>query len=443
MNHSNKLVRNTIALSVKMVITCIVQLIGTRIALSALGTEGFGLYNLLAGIIVLFSFLTGSLLISTQRFLSYAIGEGNNEKLNTIFNVSFGIHLIFSLFILILFLLIKQILFQTILNISDDYLVTAKVMYNIIVISTSITILSIPYSALMNAHEDMVAFAFIEILSLVIKLLAAISLLYISGNLLIIYTIVMSFAIVLSAFLKYLWCIVKYKESKLSLHLIKNKSLFTEMIGFVGWNTFGSAAVVVRNQGIAVLLNVFFGTVINAAYGIANQINSLVLSFATTLTTVFTPTIVQSKGQGNNEKMLKVAILSSKLSFLISSLIAIPILIYLEEILILWLKEIPDYTERFVVWIVLAFLIQQTYPGINRAIYAVGEIKSYQKSVSLILISIIPIGFILLKMNIDVVWVMITMFILQIFTLLSTIYYASKYCNLNGLDFLIKSVIKR
>lgn len=442
MEHSKKIVYNTFALSIKIVLTCIVQLVATRIALSALGQEAFGLYNLLAGIIVLFTFLTGALMISTQRYLSIAIGEKNNQKLKQVFNVSLLIHFFIAIFIFLFLLLVKPFLFNSFLNIGDDYVDTAKVMYNMLLLSVFVTIITIPYSANINAREDMVFFAVSEIISLLFKLWAAISLLLIKGDLLLIYTIFMVLAVFVGAITKISWCMIKYDESKISILLMKNRILFKEMIGFVSWNTLGTAAVVIRNQGVAILLNIFYGTVINAAYGIANQVNSLVLSFATTLTTVFTPSIVQQKGAGNEQRMIELATLSSKLSFGLSSLMALPILIYLDDILLLWLKDIPIYTESFVFWIILIFLIQQLYPGINRAIYAVGRIKAYQISISILLMFILPIGYYLLKQDYNVIYILVVMFILQIACLISTVYYASKECNLNSVYFYIHSVFK-
>lgn len=431
-----------VALSIKIVATCVVQLVGTRIALTALGDDGFGLYNLLAGIIVLFTFLTGSLLISTQRYLSIAIGEGDDGKLCSIFNVSLLVHAIFAIGIFVSLFALKTLLFTAVLNINEGFKESASVMYNIIALSTSFTILSIPYAALMNAHEDMVVFAGTEVISLVVKLFAAISLLFVHWDLLLTYTSLMCFSVILNATLKYWWCDVKYLESRIDVHLMKNKPLLREMISFVSWNALGSAAVVVRNQGVAVLLNVFYGTAINAAYGIANQVNSLVLSFATTLTTVFTPSIVQSRGEGNNKRMLDLAVFSSKLSFFVSSLIALPILVYLSDILVVWLKDVPLYTSEFVFWIVLAFLVQQLYPGINRAIYAVGQIRAYQIWTAIILVSIIPIGYVVLKLGFDVLSIMIMLFVLQVLTLFATVYYAKKNCGLDVHTYIVDSIIK-
>ncbi|MBQ2423602.1 MAG: hypothetical protein II262_02260, partial [Alistipes sp.] len=154
MGKPKKIFNNVVALAIKILLTCVVQLIGTRIALSALGDEGFGLYNLLAGIIVLFSFLTGSLLISTQRYLSIAIGEQDDAKLNSIFNVSLLIHILLTVFVVLFLYLLKSILFSHILNISPQYITVAKTVYDILLLSITITILSIPFSANINARED-------------------------------------------------------------------------------------------------------------------------------------------------------------------------------------------------------------------------------------------------------------------------------------------------
>ena len=214
------------------------------------------------------------------------------------------------------------------------------------------------------------------------------------------------------------------------------------MFGFVGWNTLGSTAVVVRNQGVALVLNVFFGTVVNTAYGIANQVNSLVLSFASTLTTVFSPIIIKAKGEGNEEKMRSTAIFSSKLSFLLSSMMALPILVFLEPILKIWLGEYPTNTYEFCYFIILSFLVLQLYPGINRAIYATGKIKGYQIAISIILVSIIPIGILMFRFGFPTYSIILVMLISQIGTLFSTIYYGVKHCHFTYKNLIVNTVFR-
>lgn len=436
MQHSKKLILNTLALYIKIGIKAIVMLIVTRISLLCLGQEDFGLYNLIAGIIVLLSFLNGSLIISTQRFLSIAIGEGNYEKLSSIFNVSLEIHVVLAVLVGAVFFFVQPLLFNGFLQISESSRDVAIIIYDIMILTSLITIATIPYSAVMNAHEDMVAFAFSEIAIVVVQLLAAIVLLFLNENKLYIYTCIMAASVFIGFITKYVWCIYKYEESRIVLSKMKNKELVKEMLGFVGWNTLGSLAVVVRNQGVAVVLNLFFGTVANAAYGIANQINSLVLTFATTLTTVFTPSIVQNKGAGNEKQMVFIATLSSKMSYLLSGIMALPIILNMNYILHLWLKEIPENTEIFSICIIIAFLFTQMCPGINRAIYATGKIKGYQIGITMLLTATIPLGIICFELGLfasSILWILIST---QFAVFIITVYIGHKLFPLNAKSFL-------
>lgn len=440
MIHSHKILLNSVALSVRILVATVVTLLSTRIALSALGADSFGLFNLIAGVVVLLSFLNGALMISTQRFLSIAIGEDNSNQLSDIFNVSLLIHLLFAIIVALLLKGVQPLLFDGFLDIPGNLVAEAYRVYDVMILSSSLTILSIPYSAMMNAREDMVFFAFSEILMLGFRLLAAVVLLYIDDNLLLVYTWLMLFSIVVGLGSKCFWCRIKYSEAKILVRNMKNKQLFREMLGFVGWNTMGSAAVLVRNQGVAIVLNVFFGTVINAAYGIANQVNSLVLSLSSTLTTVFTPSIIQSKGEGNYEKMLFVAVFASKMSFFLSSVISLPLVLYMPEVLDIWLKEVPPYTVEFCRLIVLSFVILQFYPGLNRAIYATGNIKWYQIAISIILTAIIPIGYWLFYLGFTPDSILVIMLMSQVLTLVATIYFAKKYVGLNVKEFIFRAV---
>jgi len=440
MQHSTKLILNTIASYVRIIVNTIVTLIGTRIALRCLGADDFGLYNLIAGIVVLLSFINGSLLISSQRYFSISIGEGNTKKLGRFFNASLGIHIFIGLLIGLTFLIITPILFNGFLNITPEKIELAKVIYYIMIISAVITIGTIPFSAIMNAREDMVVLSICDIVSCIMKLVAAISLLFVSNHLLLTYTVLMLCSIFVKMLMEIGWSRFKYKEAKVISNQLVNKPIYREMLGFIGWNTLGSFAVLVRNQGVAVILNVFFGTIINAAYGIANQVNSLVLSFASTLTTVFSPMIIQAKGAKNEKRMMDTAVFSSKLSFYLSSAMALPILLFLPVILKIWLGMYPNSTLEFCQYIVYSFLVLQLYPGINRAIYATGHIKGYQITISIVLVAILPIGAWLFKMGYPPYSILFVMLISQIITLISTIYYGHKFCGLSVKEFIIHSV---
>lgn len=439
MGQGKSIVINTAALYVKIIIAGVVTLLSTRVALKLLGVDDFGLYNLIAGIIAMLSFLNGALLVSTQRFLSVAMGKGASiNELTKIFNSSLFIHICLSLLLVATLLILKPIMFSCILNINPDSIHIAKKVYDIMVISSFITILTVPYNAAINAHEEMWMFALIESLVALMKLAAAYALYITPYNLLITYTVLMMLAIVIGGIFKYAWCRYRYQETRIFINKMYNRELISQQIGFVGWNTLGSIAVLGRNQGIAVVLNMFFGTLLNAAYGVANQLNVLVSTFAATITTVFSPVIMKYKGQGDKEQMLYVASLSSKISFLLSSIMALPILLELDNILNIWLTEVPDYTLQITRGTIITFVIMQIYPGITRAIYAEGVIKWYQIVISVTILMIIPIGYFSFKLGASPVCIIYCMVIAQIFVLVETLYFAYKLIGLDWRHFFIE-----
>lgn len=437
----NRILLNTVAVYIKIIINTVITLISTRIVLQCLGVNDFGLYNLISGVVVLLSFLNGALMVSTQRYLSIAIGEKNNDKLSLYFNASLSIHAILAISLILVLFLLQPLLINYVLNIPEESNATAHIIYDIMVVSSALTLLQVPYSAAMNAHEDIYVWAITEALNCLLRLGAAVVLLFVSSYKLEIYTALVFVALMISAGIKFVWCRTKYFETKLDILKMKNKAMIKEMFGFVGWNTLGSSAVLVRNQGVAILLNMFYGTIINAAYGIANQVNGLVMTLASTITTVFSPSIMQARGAGDNEKMIRVAILSSKISFLISSVTALPLLILMSQILHIWLGEVPQHTIEFCSLSLYVFMIMQLTAGLNRVIYAVGKIKWYQISISLILFSIIPVGYILFKMGFAVETIFYVMIIGQVLTLIANIYYSYKYVKYKVLKFSLQSVL--
>lgn len=439
MEQGKTIIINTVTLYAKIIIAGVVTLLSTRVALKLLGVDDFGLYNLIAGIIAMLSFLNGALLVSTQRFLSVAMGKGASiNELTKIFNSSLFIHICLSLLLVATLLILKPIMFSCILNIRPDSIHIAKKVYDIMIISSFVTILTVPYNAAINAHEEMWMFALIESLVALMKLAAAYSLYITPYNLLITYTVLMMFAIVIGGIFKYAWCRYRYQETRIFINKMYNRELISQQIGFVGWNTLGSIAVLGRNQGIAVVLNMFFGTLLNAAYGVANQLNVLVSTFAATITTVFSPIIMKYKGQGDKEQMLYVASLSSKISFLLSSIMALPILLELDNILNIWLTEVPDYTLQITRGTIITFVIMQIYPGITRAIYAEGVIKWYQIVISVTILMIIPIGYFSFKLGASPVCIIYCMVIAQILVLVETLYFAYKLIGLDWRHFFIE-----
>ena len=431
MTHRNKIIINTIASYVKIIINAIAMIFTTRILLERLGAIDYGLFNLIAGTIAMMSFLNGALMVSGQRFYSIALGKKDYFLLNKYFNNSVFIHVIISIFTILILLLLIPILFNGFLDIEESKREIAIIIYIIMTISSALTLFGIPYSAMMNAYEDIGILAIFNIIQILLQLLGAIFLIYINNYLLLIYTMFTFTSILVRVLCEISWVNLHYKHIKHRGIALFDKIIFRQIFKFAGWNTLGSVAILIRSQGVAIVLNIFFGTIINAAYGIANQVNSLVLAFSASLTTVFTPSIIQAHGADDNNKMRFLSIFTSKLSFYLSSIMAIPLIIYTQEILCIWLEQIPKFTVSFCLLIIICFLIQMIYPGLNRAIYACGKIKNYQIWMSLYFILILPLGIILFQYITNPTYIIYLMILSQLAVMAVTIHYAHKYCGID------------
>ena len=438
MDVSVKVLYNTLSLYGKMVITTIISLYLTRIILNYLGANDFGLYNLIGGIIALLSFVNSALMVSTQRFLSVALGGDNVAKIRNIFSVSVLIHVVLTGILIVIFELCYLFLFDGFLNIDPNRLNAAKIIYQLMIISAIFTILGVPYNAIINAKEDLWLFSIVEALCAVLKLGILVLFHYVYSDALIMYTLWILVITIINFLLKYVWCKVEYKEcNKLSFHMKENVPLVKDMMTFSGWNAFGTLALIGRNQGIAILLNVFWGTAINAVYGIANQVNSQLIYFSTMMTTSLTPQIMKSYGEGNQNRMLNLSVFTCKLSFFLSAVFAIPLLLELPFVLKLWLKNVPEYAEIFCSLIIYMFLLMQLYPGLNRAIQACGRIKWYQVLTSIVLLLPIPLGVLLGESNSKSYSIIYLMIVSQVIQMGVAIYMAKRLVNLNVNQFVI------
>ena len=425
-----------------MIVTTLLSLYTTRLILQILGVDDFGLYNLLAGIIVLLSFLNAAMMQVTQRFLSVHMGRDNIESVKMIFNNGIVLHLFFACVIVVVLEIGTLFLFNNGLNIPFNRVGIAKHIYQLMILMVVITIISAPYNAVINAREDLWFFAIVEVIVSIFKLFSTLFLCYFETNYLALYTYFMLIATLLGAGIKIFWSYRQYPEVRLNIFRYCKKSTIKDMLSFCGWNTLGAMGQVGRTQGTAIVLNTFGGVAINAAYGIANQVNSLLVYFSQMMTTSIAPQIMKAKGENDVKKMLYLSVLTSKLSFYLSSLFAVPIVLELPFILHLWLGEVPEYTIPFCYYIMCIFLLLQLYPGLIRLLQADGHIKYLQIFISFFLLLPIPLGSILLYKNYSIYTLFDIMVIAQIATLISTLFLSKKYVGLNVLRYLLDVILK-
>lgn len=396
MQAANRVVLNTGFLYGKMLVTMLIALYATRLVLNGLGAVDYGIFNLVAGIVAMLSFLNSSMTLSTQRYMSFFLGSGNLLQLKKAFNSGIWLHLFISVIVVGLLELSGIYLFNHVLNIPAERLGAARVIFHFMTASAFFTIVSVPYDAMINTHENMLLLAVMGIVESVIKLGLAVSLAYLGGDKLVIYSAGLALLLVALLLFKWSYCTARYPESRISAKYF-DRGLLREMFSYSGWAMVGASGVIAKTQGIAMVLNVFFGTVINAAFAIANQVNAQLSYFAVTMLQALNPQLVKSEGSGNRERMVMLSLMACKFAFYLLSFFAIPAIIEMPYILHIWLKNYPDHTVAFCRLIIAGSLVYQLSGGLQMAVQAVGRIKTFQLVLFSLLLLNIPGAYLLLR----------------------------------------------
>ena len=436
MQTSTRVVFNTIVLYVKVILSLAISLISVPLVLKALGPSDYGLYALVAGVVAMLSFLNNSMTVSSQRYMSVAMGEGSYGKINSIYNTSFLLHLGLGLLVAVAFEVIGLFAIDR-LNILPERMHSAKIIYQFLILSTFAKIVAVPFDALVNAKEDMLPFSIIELIDSLLMLAIAFSIAYIPGDRLIFYGICVASISVLTFFMKYGWCRYAYKDCRIKLKEYKGKFHIKEMLDFTGWNLFGGLAMMGRNQGVAVIINIFLGTIVNAAYGVANQINGALGHFSATFQKAINPQLMKSEGMKDRSRLFRISYISSKFSVLALAFFAIPLLIEMEEVLTLWLKDdIPPYTMHLARYIILLSLVYQYSTGIMSAIQATGKIRDYQITMGTILLLNVPVAYYILKFGYPVYYTTMAFVVMEVISLCVRLYWSNRLIGMKVTDYL-------
>ncbi len=441
MKSASKIIMNTAFLYGKIVITIFLSLYSTRLILNSLGEVDYGIFNLIGGVIAMLSFINGSMVIATQRYLSISLGARDMEKLKSVFRSSLILHLIISLIIVILLEIGGLFLFHGALNIPIERVNTAKVIFHFMVISTFFTINAVPYDASINTHENMLYDSLIGILMSIFKLGIAIFLIYTNFDKLILYGLLIAILTIVERIIKRAYCIMKYEECRTQAASKIDIPMVREMISFAGWNLFGYFCSVLKSQGLAILLNSFFGILINAAYGVSNQVNSNIKQFSSNMVRAIMPQITKSEGGGDRQRMLRLSVMASKISFFLLAIFAVPVIIEMTFILKLWLKTVPENAAIFCQLTLITSMMYQITVGTMSAVTSVGNIKKFQIAVGTIEIFTLPFAWFLMKMGLPAHFVLINSIFFEFIAGNMRVWYAHKIAGLNIKDFLIKTTL--
>lgn len=441
MSTAKRVIKNTGFLYAKMGITMFISLYTTRLVLNSLGASDFGVFNVVGGAIAMLGFLNTAMASATQRFMSYSEGEGNKEKQKQIFNISFVLHLMIGIFLGLILMIAGYFFFNGILNIVPERIFAAKVVYGSLIISTIFTVMSVPYDAVLNARENMLYYSIVGIIESLLKLSVAIIIVYYAGDKLILYGILMAIIPIVIMLIMRIYCHFNYEECTLSFRKYWDKSLMKEITGFAGWNFLGAGSSLVGNYGNSIVVNHFYGTSINAAMGIANQLNGQLMVFSNNLLKALNPVIVKKQGEGNQNTMIHYSLLGSKVSFFLLGLLSIPFITETSFILKFWLKNIPEWTIIFVRFQIIRSLIEQLTISLGTSLAAKGKIKEYNISTIFTYFSPLIIVYFLFLYDFPPYWLyIIIIFFMVINADIIKVYYNIKFCGLKIFD-LLKIVV--
>jgi len=382
----------------RMLLTMGVAVYTSRVVLDALGVKDYGLYNVVGGVVAMFSVINGAMSAGTSRFLTFELGKRNYAKLKKTFSAALTIHLAAAGLILILAETIGLWFVTTKLVIPPDRMYATIWVYQMSVLSCMVQITQVPYNATIIAHERMNVYAWVSIIDALLKLLIVFVLVWTQNfDKLIFYSVLILCVTVVTAMIYRIYCVRKYDEC--AYHFLWDSKLYKQLISYSGWDLFGSACVLSQGEGVNILLNLFFGTVVNAARGITFQVQTALNSFTSNFMTAVQPQIVKSYAENDVPNMLKLVFSSSKYSFYLLWLLSLPVLLESNYILHLWLKAVPDHTLVFLQIVLISNLVRSFARPVVIAVHATGEIKNLNLFAGSLGLLALPVAYLLLKLG--------------------------------------------
>lgn len=397
--NTRRIARNTLMLYLRMLFSMVVSLYTSRLVLQTLGEEDYGIYNVVGGVVAMFSLLSGSLSSSVSRFLTFELGRENEAGLKRIFATSLSIHLVLALAIFVLVETVGVWFLNTHMTIPPERLTAANWVLHASVFTFAVSLLSVPFNASIIAHERMTTFAYIGILDTLLRLLIVLQVAWGAGSCdrLILYAWLLAGEGVLKQLIYWMYCRRNFAECRFVVHF--DPQYWRSLSSFAGWNFIGCTAALLKDQGVNILLNLFFGPIVNAARGIANTVNNVLASFSNNFMMVLNPQITKSYAAGERDYMFSLVERGSRFSYYILLVLALPVLFETEFVLGLWLKEYPAHTVNFVRLILLLTLCDILSNTLITLQSATGRIRTYQIVVGGALLMNFPLSYLFLQLG--------------------------------------------
>lgn len=435
-NNNKRIAKNTLLLYFRMLFMMVVSLYTSRVILNALGVEDFGIYNVVGGVVAMFTVISGSLSAAISRFITYELGKGDQSKLNKIFSASVTIQLALSLIIVVLIESVGVWFLNAKMTIPADRMVAANWVLQFSIITFVINLISVPYNAAIIAHERMSAFAYISILEAICKLAIAFLIMVSPMDKLVFYAILMCAVSVLIRFTYGHYCKKHFTECTYHFHW--DKDILKKMFGFAGWNFIGASSAVLRDHGGNIVINLFYGPSVNAARGIAIQVNNAIMGFVSNFMTALNPQITKSYASGDREYMMTLLFHGARLSFYMLLLLSLPVLVNTHYILVLWLKLVPEHAVFFVQLILVFAMSESISNPLITAMLATGKIRNYQIVVGGLQMMNLPISYVCLRLGCIPETVLIVAIVISQCCLVARLYMLRGMIGLSSIQYLKK-----
>lgn len=398
LENTKRVAKNTGLLYVRTIVMMLISLFTSRIVLEALGVENYGIYNVVGGVVGMFSIISGSLSSSISRFLTFALGEENHEKLRRIFSMSISIQFLIGFVIIVLAECCGVWFINNKLNIPPDRLIAAHWVFQCSLLAFFTSLISIPYNACLIAHERMDVFAYMTILDVVFKLIVAYAIFVTPFDSLITLAVLNLFVSILMRIIYGIYCAKHFDECRYEWTKF-DKSLAKEMTGFAWWSFFGNTAWIFNTQGVNILINMFFGVVYNAARGVAAQVEGAVMGFVNNFSTALSPQITKSYAAGDKEYMFSLICRGTKFTYFLTLFFAIPLWFEAQTVLSIWLVEVPIDSAIFLKLSLICSIITTAGSPMLTAIMASGDIKKYEIVVTVIGYLVFPLTYLAYKLG--------------------------------------------
>jgi len=392
---NKRIAKNTVLLYVRTLLVMLVSLYTSRILLEALSISDYGIYNVVGGVVTMFTFMNAALGNASSRFITFSLGRGKHKETQMVFNASRTIHFLMSILIVILAETVGLWFLNAKMDIPSESIYAANWVYQFSIITTVLAIVSVPYNATLIAHENMNVFAYVSILDVLLKLCIVYIIKLYGGDRLILYGALIMSVQLIDRIVYGVYCSRKYAETKFMI--VKSKALYKRMFSYSGWSLIGNLAVFGSTQGLNIILNLFFGPVVNASRGIAVQVQGAVKTVISNFQLAVSPQITKSYASDNNSRVINLLFSSCRISFYLMMIVSLPILIEVDKILSIWLVEVPEHTALFVRLMIITVMIDTFERPVTFAINSTEDIKDYQISSCTCLLMTLPISYILLR----------------------------------------------